>query len=292
MTTFNRWEQCDAAVRAISGQQYRDFEFILVDDASATPLPETIQKHIDSLGGRYFRHATNSGLAIARNTSILAARGQFIAFCDDDDRWPESMAGDLAAAMLRAPDDVDLGLLLSEENRRSCHTVLGPYPTLREIMKFGLTPPVSSNVFAVKALRAVDGFRPEIQSGVDHDIWISLLRRDPRAVIILGKPPSTSRRKTGRMTTNEVVRRSGVNKALDIWADDLVRSLGEPFRAHFTDSYNSYLDMHFFRLDLKELRLWSALRRAVARPSLIFSLLQAGVFRAFGYCRTAFPRFR
>lgn len=292
ITTRNRWEQCEAAIRAIARQQYRDLELVLVDDASSTRLPETVRQCVASLGGRYFRQATNSGLAVARNTAINAARGRFIAFCDDDDFWHESMAGDLATAMLRAPRDVDLGLLLSESRERSCKTFLGPYPLLRDIMRFGLTPPVSSNVFSVEALRNVGGYRVGLSSGIDHDIWISLLRRDPKAAIIWGTSPTTSTRTTGRMTTDEQKRRLGIARSLDVWADDLVASLGEPFRAHFAYSYKLHLDMHFLRLDCQQLLLDSAIRRLVARPSLILALLRVGVLKLFGHCRTAFPRFR
>jgi hypothetical protein len=84
--THHRPEQLRRAVLAIVNQAYAGpLDVIVVFDKS-DPVPLDIELP----AGREIRYLTNSrtpGLAGARNTAILAATGELIAFCDDDDEW-------------------------------------------------------------------------------------------------------------------------------------------------------------------------------------------------------------
>jgi glycosyltransferase involved in cell wall biosynthesis len=86
VATRDRPELLARAVAAILDQHYPGpIECIVVFDQS-TPAPITV----DVPDGRVLRSVTNSrtpGLAGARNTGILAAAGELVGFCDDDDEW-------------------------------------------------------------------------------------------------------------------------------------------------------------------------------------------------------------
>lgn len=72
------------SIRSVLNQTYQDFELILLDDASPDESATEIAKFNDPRI-RYLRHETNQGLAMARNTAIRAASGQYIALLDSDD---------------------------------------------------------------------------------------------------------------------------------------------------------------------------------------------------------------
>jgi glycosyltransferase involved in cell wall biosynthesis len=71
------------ALKSIFGQDYRPLEIIVVDDGSVDGSAD-IAKSFPEI--RYI-HQSNQGVAVARNIGIDAARGQFIAFLDQDDSW-------------------------------------------------------------------------------------------------------------------------------------------------------------------------------------------------------------
>jgi glycosyltransferase involved in cell wall biosynthesis len=81
------------AIASIASQRFEDFEVIIVDDGSReTALAEYRQLCADH--GPRFRLDTSvpsgspgSGPAAVRNRGIRAARGQYVAFLDDDDEW-------------------------------------------------------------------------------------------------------------------------------------------------------------------------------------------------------------
>jgi len=84
--TFNRAKLLSQSIKSVLDQSYQDFEIIVVDDAS-TDNTEKIVEGFDKRKVKYIRHKKNKGGAVARNTGIKAARGEYIAFQDSDDKW-------------------------------------------------------------------------------------------------------------------------------------------------------------------------------------------------------------
>lgn len=102
--THDRPQLVTEAVRAIVAQDHPgDVEVLVVFD-KADPHPIDVELP----AGRTLRRLRNDdrtpGLPGARNTGILAASGELLAFCDDDDAW---LPGKLAAqveTLRRHPD--------------------------------------------------------------------------------------------------------------------------------------------------------------------------------------------
>lgn len=84
-------ERC---VRSLFGQTMQDgIEFIFVDDCSPDSsidiILNTLQEYPERIGQvRIIHHKVNKGLAVARRTAVIAARGEYIIHCDSDD-WVE-----------------------------------------------------------------------------------------------------------------------------------------------------------------------------------------------------------
>ena len=83
--TYHRESMLSEAVQSVIEQTYPHVEIIVVDDASPVPASEALVDTDDSV--RILRHDENQGANAARNTGIRAARGDILAFLDDDDRW-------------------------------------------------------------------------------------------------------------------------------------------------------------------------------------------------------------
>lgn len=80
-------------IESILDQTFRDWEMIVVDDASTDGTSDVVKRYSEGDGRiRLFRLPVNSGAAAARNKAISEASGRYIAFCDSDDRWmPEKL---------------------------------------------------------------------------------------------------------------------------------------------------------------------------------------------------------
>jgi glycosyltransferase involved in cell wall biosynthesis len=95
--TYNRAFLIVRTIDSVIQQSYKNLEIIIVDDASNDNTKEIIQNIKDNRI-RYIRHENNLGGSKARNTGIDAAKGDYIAFLDSDDRWfPNKIKSQISA---------------------------------------------------------------------------------------------------------------------------------------------------------------------------------------------------
>lgn len=84
--TYNRPDRLRTALASLGAQTYQDFEIIVVNDAGCE-----VGSVIDACADRHrimtITHDRNRGLAAARNSGLRAAKGTYIAYLDDDDRY-------------------------------------------------------------------------------------------------------------------------------------------------------------------------------------------------------------
>ncbi len=81
---YNHAHRVGSAISSVLSQTYGNYEVIVVNDGSTDNLAETL---LQFTGIRLINHDANFGRAAARNTGVLAARGEYIAFLDADDQW-------------------------------------------------------------------------------------------------------------------------------------------------------------------------------------------------------------
>lgn len=88
MPTWNSARYVGESIESVLKQTYKNLELIITDDASSDNTPEILREYAkrDSRV-RIILNRTNGGAGRSRNCSIQTARGQYIAFCDSDDRW-------------------------------------------------------------------------------------------------------------------------------------------------------------------------------------------------------------
>ena len=105
--TRNRAEWLPRAVGSVLAQTWTDFELLIVDDHSTDETPAVIARFADARI-RSFRHERNFGQSKALNTGIEHARGEYVAFLDDDDEWLPAKLAAQVALLDAAPPRVGL----------------------------------------------------------------------------------------------------------------------------------------------------------------------------------------
>ena len=95
--TYRRTDTLERALNSVLSQTYRNLETIVVDDNAQFPeVREAVRRLVVQTGNQTVRlveNEQNLGGALTRNAGIAAARGEYIAFLDDDDEYlPQRVA--------------------------------------------------------------------------------------------------------------------------------------------------------------------------------------------------------
>jgi glycosyltransferase involved in cell wall biosynthesis len=124
--TCNRPDLIKKAVQTVLVQTYQDFEIIIVDDG----MKERAKKSIDEIHDPrivYLQNEKSLGGGGARNVGIRAAKGEYVAFLDDDDEWlPEKLEVQVRAFETCGPEVsiVFCGVSAYDKNNNHLYTKL------------------------------------------------------------------------------------------------------------------------------------------------------------------------
>ena len=183
LPTRNRAHLVGRAIDSVLAQDFRDFELLVVDDASTDATPEVVAAiaRKDPRVRRY-RLEQQGGAPAARNVALRAATGRFATGIDDDDE----MLPHRLSSLLQAWDEryafVCSGTLLhtGEWRRpaRTSHKVI----TLADELH---GDQAGTQVLTLTArLREVGLFDESMPAWQDYDLWTRLIERHGPALRI------------------------------------------------------------------------------------------------------------
>jgi glycosyltransferase involved in cell wall biosynthesis len=176
--TRNRWELLSRrALRSALAQEGVALEVIVVDDGSVDETPQRLREVTDERV-RLIRHEPSRGVSLARNAGIDAARGEWVAFLDDDDSWaPDKLRTQLEAVRAAGADICYSGVVSIDGDGNVLYDYPVPDPDrLRhDILASCVIPAGPSNVVVrTDLVRQVGGFDERLSHLADWDCWIRL----------------------------------------------------------------------------------------------------------------------
>ena len=107
LTTYNRKEMLERALRSVKGQSYPIDEIIVCDDGSTDGTERELSPKFPSVT---WLRQENKGVASARNHAIRKAKGSWIALLDSDDEWKQEKL------------ERQISLIASNPDSKACHT--------------------------------------------------------------------------------------------------------------------------------------------------------------------------
>ena len=183
---YNKEHYIEKTIRSVLDQTCTDYEVIVVDDGSKDNSLALARK-FESDRVRVIAQE-NQGVSVARNTGILNANGELIAFLDADDEWrpeylqtidaltdsyPESAIYVTAYAVNMGSGKINISTRLEPET--GC--LPSYWLTLAKGYDFVWT---SATTIRRQALIDAGLFRPGERIGQDLDMWARVARINPR----------------------------------------------------------------------------------------------------------------
>jgi glycosyltransferase involved in cell wall biosynthesis len=185
--THDRERYVTRTLRSILGQRDVDLEVVVVDDGSPAGQVAAAVENLADDRVRILRNDVPEGVSAARNRGVAAARGRWLAFCDDDDLWAaDKLQRQLAAAGDRWRGWVYTGAVNVDDAGR----VVGGRPPLPPAEVAALLPgrnavPGGGSAVVVHRdlLDRAGPFDAGLHNTEDWDLWVRLSRLElPRRV--------------------------------------------------------------------------------------------------------------
>jgi glycosyltransferase involved in cell wall biosynthesis len=170
----------EEAVQSVLAQTYSNWELLLVDDGLKYPLPTWIA----DIGNIKVLHESRRGISFARNAGIQAAKGCYVAFLDDDDRWrPEKLDAEVHA-LQSDPDaslcSCDLNMIYDAGAVIGCNkTSSRSYESVLRTGRGFMPSTIMSRLDLVRCVGSFDESRHFVE---DPDLCIRLLVVGPALV--------------------------------------------------------------------------------------------------------------
>jgi glycosyltransferase involved in cell wall biosynthesis len=176
--TRNRAGFLPNCLRAVLDQREVELEVIVVDDASTDDTRCVLEQLQTDERVRVIGLGNRHGVAAARNRGIAEARGEWLAFLDDDDIWaPWKLSRQLSVARaLDAEFAYGSAVVVDADHNVLSVSPAPPVEGLRDsLLVRNVIPGGCSNVIATTRLvRELGGFDEHLAQLADRDLWIRL----------------------------------------------------------------------------------------------------------------------
>lgn len=90
MPVYNSEQYLKEAIESVLNQSYQNFELILIDDGSSDKSPIICESFKEKDVRVRVIHKDNGGVCSARNLGLDNARGEYVAFIDNDDTYTKN----------------------------------------------------------------------------------------------------------------------------------------------------------------------------------------------------------
>lgn len=277
------------AIDSVLAQSFSDWELVIWDDCSTDGSAE-IPKRYNDERIRYVRSDKQIALGQARHKAINLARGDWVAFLDQDDLWlPHKL--ELQLAIAREKPDAALiygrAVRFYPNGRERDYDQAHEYAYLPEgdifadLFTHSCFIAMSSAMFRRSAIEAIAGIPPGITIIPDYYLYTAVARRYPAAAV----QEVVARYRMHADSTSQVTAQHVHEEALrlmDMWRDAVDPSVLTRCKRH-----------HSTQIALAEIRsprtFTSGLRRLLTEGSAMSQLRRPFYFVFHLVRRTIFP---
>jgi len=164
------------ALESVVAQTYDNWEVVIVDDGS--PIPEALDDLAVEFRQVRVVHQANRGPAIARNVGVVATKGEFVAFLDDDDLWEPRRLESQIAGLLANPAAVAgyCGMRSIDEYGREVYPAdQRRAAARRDVLRREVGIFLGNLVVRRSCLDRVGGFHPAFRLAEDLDLVLRVV---------------------------------------------------------------------------------------------------------------------
>ena len=162
---YNRPDEADELLDSLTRQTVKDFEVVVVEDGSAVPCKEVVEKYADRLDVQYLTKK-NGGPGPARNYGVEHAKGEYVLILDSDCVLPDGYMAAVEAELAANPCDAFGGPDAAHDS----------FTPVQKAISYSMTSFFTTGgIRGGKKKGALDKFYPRsFNMGVRRDVYLKL----------------------------------------------------------------------------------------------------------------------
>lgn len=252
MPVFNKEKYVAEAIDSVLKQSCKTFELMIVNDGSTDDSMACVSSVKDARVRVI--NQQNGGVSAARNTGILNATSEWIAFLDADDWWHEKFLEEITTAISRHPQNkvfatgrsrVFKGMIERYSNSLlPADGSTGTVDYLKVISRY--LPPVNSSNVVLRKSALLDAglFKIGQKQYEDHDLWLRVCMKE--MVVLVNKNLSFYRKVDQQSASNNYYRANDFLTYLKT-IETVKSELKAPRRLYFAKYYNRFILLVFIK---------------------------------------------
>ena len=170
--TYNAEQTIVRAIESVLAQSYKNYEIIVVDDASKDKTVELLENNY-STQIQVIRKVMNSGSSATRNKGMDHASGDYIAFLDADDLWHKDKLALLNTILSSNPE---INLFYHPYTQENLTDKL--LPESITVYKLPFIKLLPANLIATSSAVIKNNpayrFDPSMRYTEDYDLWLRI----------------------------------------------------------------------------------------------------------------------
>jgi cellulose synthase/poly-beta-1,6-N-acetylglucosamine synthase-like glycosyltransferase len=182
---YNASKHIGEALQSVSDQTFTSYETIVINDGS--PDTEEFERALEPYASQvHYMKQENRGAGAARNIGISAARGEFVAFLDADDKWSAKfLERQMEFLKKQQADLVYADARLTGETPTAGRTFMQLAPsrgaiTAEKLLASEVTVLTSTVLARKQRIVAAGLFDEAMRRGQDFDLWFRLAKLGAR----------------------------------------------------------------------------------------------------------------
>lgn len=181
--THNRPQLLKRAIQSVADQTIAPFEIIVVDDADCKTTQD-LMRSLKAENIHYIKNRYGKGPASSRNLGVSYAKGDFIAFLDDDDEFKEDKL-EIVLTFIRQNPQIDViyhPAHIQMANERLTYftkpsSALHPQELFGQLLRkntVGGTPMV---IVKRSSFEEIGGFDESLDALEDYELWLRFAKK-------------------------------------------------------------------------------------------------------------------
>lgn len=175
--THNRNNFLSRSIKSSLLQKKKPLEILIIDDCNNSETKKIVKKFDNKykyVSIKYLKNKKKNNALISRNIGVARAKGNFVAFLDDDDFWHKNYLSDACMLLKKNKTDIIISNTFNFFDKKKIKTnkKIPPLFKMDDYLHYNPGIVCSNVIIKKKVFLDLGGYDLKVSGGADKDLFI------------------------------------------------------------------------------------------------------------------------